>query len=251
MKRVALITGASAGIGYATAKKLARLGYHVLAVARREDRLQSLKAEIEKTEIGKCDYFVCDLRETQELKDLLESEIVKKTSVLVNNAGLARGAGSLESLEDDDIREVLETNLNSLIFLTKYMIPILKEQPQSDIVNLGSIAGRWTYPGGNIYNATKFGVRALSEGLRLDLLGTTVRVSNVEPGMVETEFSQVRFRSAEKAKSVYSGMNPLTPDDIAETIAWILERPRHVSIQELVIYPTDQASPQNIVRRNS
>ncbi|MGE0527317.1 MAG: SDR family NAD(P)-dependent oxidoreductase, partial [Bdellovibrionales bacterium] len=136
------------------------------------------------------------------------------------------------------------------LYLTRKVLPGMIESGRGHIVNLGSVAGRWVYPGGGVYCATKFAVRALSEGLRMDLLGTPIRVTNIEPGMVETEFSQVRFGSKEKAEAVYRGMRPLYPQDIAETILWCLTRPPHVNVQELVLFPTDQAAV-HLVHRES
>jgi 3-hydroxy acid dehydrogenase/malonic semialdehyde reductase len=176
--------------------------------------------------------------------------VLQNVRVLINNAGLALGLNTLQEGNLDDWDRMIDTNLRGLLVMTRLVLPYLQDRRDSHIVNLGSVAGHSVYPKGGIYCATKFAVRALTEALRLDLLGTGIRVTEISPGMVETEFSQVRLGDAKRAKAVYSGMTPLSADDIAETIEWCLNRPRHVNIQEVVIYPTDQASPTNVHRRS-
>lgn len=249
----ALITGATAGIGRATAKMLAGAGLAVIACGRRAERLDELKAELTRDSGGRgaVETLVLDIADRAACERVFREHAVmlEGLDVLVNNAGLAKG---LELMQDADIAhwdEMINTNVKGLLYLTRLALPGMLEQGRGHIVNVGSVAGRWVYPRGAVYCATKFAVRALSEGLRFDLLGTPIRVTNIEPGMVETEFSKVRLESDERARAVYKGMTPLRPEDIAETILWSLSRPAHVNIQELVIYPTDQASVQNVSRK--
>lgn len=247
----AIITGASSGIGAATAAALAKCGYSLLLVARREERLQELKAKLQSQHAGKIEYVSMDVREVERWPELLKqhAEVFENLQLLVNNAGLAKGIEKMQEAQLADWDEMLDTNVRSLLHLTRHALPFLLRQPQAQIVNLGSVAGRWVYPGGGVYCASKFAVRALTEGLRMDLLGTNVRVSNIEPGMVESEFSVVRFGDQNKADQVYAGMNPLTPQDIAEVITWVISRPAHVNIQELVVFPTAQAAVGQVARQ--
>jgi NADP-dependent 3-hydroxy acid dehydrogenase YdfG len=174
--------------------------------------------------------------------------LTQNTDLLVNNAGLARGTDPLHKGNIEDWDQMIDTNVRGLLFVTRQLLPRMVERRAGHIVNIGSVAGRWSYPGGGVYCATKFSVRAISECLRMDLLGTGVRVTNIEPGMVETEFSEVRFQDKEKAKQVYKNMKPLSAQDIAESILWSVQRPAHVNIQEIVIFPTDQASIRDVHR---
>lgn len=247
----ALITGASAGIGQATAYRLLQQGCDVLLVARRKGRLEDLRTRWSEEFPGqKILTWDVDIRNFSEIEDRIEKDLtwLQGLSVLVNNAGLARGADPFQNAEWRDWEDMIETNIKALLFITRKLIPFLQASAPSHIVNLGSIAGRWTYSGGSVYCATKFAVRSISEGLRIDLLGKKIRVTNIEPGMVETEFSEVRFRDKEKAKEVYRGLTPLKAEDIAECIVWSLSQPEHVNIQELVVYPTEQASPNHTYR---
>lgn len=247
----ALITGASSGIGAATARQLAKDGYALLLVARRAEKLAALKKEIllqfPDRQIQVAGLDVAD-REAVEEFCTKNQQVLKSISVLVNNAGLAKGTDKVQTGNVDDWEAMINTNVKGLLYLTRQVLPVLIAQKQGHIVNIGSVAGRWVYPGGAVYCASKFAVRALSEGLRMDLLGTNIRVTNIEPGMVNTEFSLTRFGDQAKADAVYAGMKPLTGEDIAETIGWVLGRPQHVNVQELVIYPTDQASVRDTFR---
>lgn len=239
-----LVTGASSGIGRAVALQLAREGFMVIATARREERLQELQ-KIEP-EIEIC---VCDLtRDLGPLKKILEKEPV---DILINNAGLALGTQSLEDIAEADWKQMFETNVFALIALTQQVLPAMKKKGRGDIVNIGSVAGYQTYPGGSIYNATKFAVRALTEALRKDVLGYGIRVIGIHPGMVETEFSEVRYKGdQEKAAKVYENFRALKSEDIAESVVWSLHLPRHVNIESLLIMPTDQAAVGQLVRHN-
>ncbi|MDZ4082992.1 MAG: SDR family NAD(P)-dependent oxidoreductase [Bdellovibrionales bacterium] len=250
-QNVALITGASAGIGFATALRLANEGYSLILCARRKDRLEKLKSECEA--LNAEDVFAVELDVTDKAavaeffkRPDLQPQF-KSLTVLVNNAGLASGVDPMDKADVDDWDLMLETNVMGLLYMTRGAIDFLK-QNRGHIVNLGSVAGIWTYPGGGVYCATKAAVRSLTEGLRLDLQGTGVRVTNIEPGKVATEFSLVRYQDAERARREYEGYQALTPEDVAECISWSLSRPSHVNIQEMVIYPTAQASVTHLVR---
>lgn len=244
--KCALVTGASAGIGAATARLLAKEKVNLILVARREDRLKELSASLSKEFGVKVQYAAIDMREKDAVKKIPG---LSEVDVLINNAGLAKGADKFQDANIEDLEEMMATNVTALMRITREVLPHMLKNGRGHIVNLGSVAGRWVYPGGAGYCASKFAVRAISEGLRMDLLGTPIRVTNIEPGMVETEFSEVRFNNKDKAKAVYKGMTPLTPEDIAETIVWSMARPAHVNIQELVIFPTDQGAIQHIHRR--
>lgn len=247
----ALITGATAGIGHATAVELAKQGCDLILTGRRADRLKAVAQELREHYKVEVQTLTFDLSKRDESERALGGADLSRLTILVNNAGLALGTEPVGSGQLDDWDRMVDTNIKGLLYVTRLSLPSIVKN-QGHVVNLGSVAGRWTYPGGAVYSATKFAVRALTEGMRLDLLGKPVRVTNIEPGMVETEFSEVRYLGdKEKAARVYQGMNPLTPADIAETIAWCLMRPKHVNIQELVIYPTDQASVGPYVHRRT
>ena len=171
--------------------------------------------------------------------------------ILINNAGLSRGLNKLHEGSYQDWEEMIDTNVKGLLYLTRCVVPGMVERQKGHVVNIGSIAGHQTYPGGNVYCASKAAVRAISEGLKQDLLGTPIRVSSVDPGLVETEFSQVRFHGDdEKAKKVYQGLTPLTPEDIADVVLFCVTRPAHVNLSEILIVPTDQASATMVNRKN-
>lgn len=254
MAKWALITGATSGIGWATAITLATRGYSILATGRRQEKLQELQKEI-KTKNPQVEVQVAafDLCSKTAVQSFLSSHAntLQQVHILVNNAGLARGVDKMQNGSLDDWDEMIDTNIKGLLYMTRGVIPYLEKNNRGHVVNLGSIAGRYVYPGGGVYCATKFAVRALTEGLRMDLAGSSIRVTNIEPGMVETEFSLSRFNgNSEMADKVYEGMTPLKAQDIADTIAWCIDRPSHVNIQELVIYPVDQAHVGQVVRRN-
>jgi len=250
-KKWALITGASSGIGAATAEKLAAAGYNLVLTARRLQRLETLKKNLQ--ERAKVEIILAgfDMRQPKEIQNFLrdQASTLKNLDVLVNNAGLAKGIEKFQEANLEDWDMMLETNVRGLLYMTRGIVPWMIERGGGHIVNMGSVAGRWVYPGGSVYCASKFAVRAISEGLRQDLVGKNIRVSNIEPGMVDTEFSLVRMGSQQKADAVYAGMKPLTAEDIAETISWVLSRPAHINVQELVVYPTAQAHI-GLVHRN-
>lgn len=248
----ALITGASAGIGAATAEALASAGYSLILLARRKNKLESLKTKIcKKNSKVQVEIITADIQSWTEVQKKLEAcNEMKNVSVLVNNAGLARGADSLQAGHVNDWNEMIDTNVKGLLHSTKVVLPFMIRQNRGHIFNLGSVAGRWVYPGGAVYCATKAAVGAITEGLRMDLFGHQIRVTNISPGMVETDFSKVRFKDNDKAAAVYAGMKPLTAENIAETILWVLKQPPHVNVQELVVYPTEQAAVRMISRSN-
>jgi len=245
---LALITGATSGIGLAIAEQLAKSGYDLLLIGRREERLKAISARCSEESKIEAGYVVLDIGDRAAVEKIFgtQNSLLERLAVVVNCAGLARGTEPMQTADLDHWDEMLDTNVKGLLYITRICLPhLIKNRVKvgtGHIVNIGSVAGRWTYPGGGVYCATKFAVRALSEGLRLDLMGTGIRVTNIEPGMVETEFSEVRFGGDKaKAKQVYQGMTALKPNDVAEAILWCLMRPTHVNIQELVIFPTDQA----------
>lgn len=252
MQRWALITGATSGIGWATAEILAQQGYSILALGRREERLAQLKSHLlNRTPAIEVREFIIDICQKDQLQKFFTEQamLLKRVEVLVNNAGLAKGIDKIQDADTADWDTMIDTNVRALFQMTRGMLDFFLSRNSGHIVNLGSVAGRWTYPGGGVYCATKFAVRAFSEGLRMDLLGTKIRVTNIEPGMVHTEFSEVRLGDKTLGDKVYENMHPLQARDIAETIAWCLNRPPHVNIQELVIYPTDQAHVGQVARR--
>lgn len=243
-KGIALITGASSGIGMATARRLANDGYSLVLVARRLEILKSLKANLETNFIGcQVQIFKLDISDRKAVLKWHKSnqKLISRIEVLVNNAGIAKGTDKIQDLKWDDAEVMINVNVTGLLSFALPIVKAMAKKSLGHVVNLGSVAGRWAYGGGAVYCATKFAVRALSEAMRQDLLGRNVRVTNIEPGMVNTEFSTVRLGNKNLADKVYQNMTPLSGDDIAESISWCLNRPKHVNVQEMVIYPTDQA----------
>jgi 3-hydroxy acid dehydrogenase/malonic semialdehyde reductase len=244
--KVALITGASAGIGAACAVRLARDGADLIVTARREERLMSLKNTIEGEHGVSVDVHSLDVRNRDEVDAFVERlrSSGRVPDILVNNAGLARGLAKLQEGDPRDWDEMIDTNVKGLLNVSRAVIPLMLQRDSGHIINIGSTAGHWVYPMGNVYNATKFAVRAITEGMNLDLVGTNLRVSSVDPGATETEFSEVRFHGdSEKAKKVYRGFKPLVGEDIAEVVAFVLNQPEHVSIQNVIVTPTAQRNP--------
>ncbi len=239
----ALITGATSGIGKETSMLLAQEGYSLIITGRRKERLDQIKEELSQLGATQVIPLAFDIRDHKEMKthfEGLKTEL-SELEVLVNNAGGALGVSSIDEGDTDQWDQMIDANIKGLLYVSRYCLPLLKKRKNAHVVNIGSVAGRWVYPGGNVYCATKHAVRAISEAMRMDLIGSGIRVTNIEPGMVETEFSVVRLGDEKKANEVYQGMNPLKARDIAESILWCLKRPNHVNIHEMVIYPTDQA----------
>lgn len=245
-----LITGASSGIGAATARAFARAKRPLILWARRRERLESLKKECLALGAPEVLIAVIDVRDASAITEETRLPHYARVDVLVNNAGLARGLSPFQSDEPSHWDDMIDTNLKGVLNVTHALLPYLLKKNSGHIVNVGSVAGRWYYPKGHVYCATKAAVHALNEGLRLDLVGTNIRVTEISPGMVETEFSNVRLEDDAKAKQVYAGLQPLVAEDVAETILWCCQRPAHVNVQELVLYPTAQASP-TVVHRKS
>jgi len=244
-EKIVFITGASSGIGKACAYRFAKEGANLLLCARRKEKLDSLAAELEKmhgTIIHVFQLDVCDRQQVEIALEALPSEW-KMIDILVNNAGLFRGLLKLHEGLIDDWEEMIDTNIKGLLYVSKKIIPWMIENGRGDIINIGSIAGHEVYPNGNVYCATKHAVDAITRGIRIDLLGTPLRVATVDPGMVETEFSIVRFHGdKEKADKVYKGLQPLRGEDIADAVYYCASRPPHVQIAEIIIFPTAQRS---------
>jgi len=249
--QIVLITGASSGIGAACAKAFAQAGAKLILAARRFDRLQQLAEELKQfdapTHLLQMD--VCDRAQVETGLQSLPKEWAS-IEMLINNAGLSRGLDKLHEASLQDWEEMIDTNIKGLLYVTRLVVPDMVSRGRGHIINIGSIAGHQTYPGGAVYCATKAAVRSLTEGLKLDLLGTPVRVTAVDPGMVETEFSQVRFHGdRDRAGQVYRGMTPLSPNDVAEIVLFCATRPAHVNISDIIVLATDQASATLVHRR--
>jgi len=249
--RIVFITGASSGIGAACARAFARAGSRLLIAARRESRLRALEPELIDAGAPAVQRIRLDVRDASAVSAAIAEleEPWRSIEVLVNNAGLSRGLGALHEGRLDDWNEMIDTNVRGLLHVDRAVIPGMVERGHGSVIHIGSIAGRQVYPGGNVYCATKHAVRALTDSLRIDLVGTGVRVSSIDPGMVETEFSDVRFHGDhERAGAVYRGMTPLTGDDVAEVVVFAASRPAHVDLAEVLVLPTDQASAVHLHR---
>ncbi|MEM9976628.1 MAG: SDR family oxidoreductase [Cyanobacteria bacterium P01_D01_bin.2] len=247
-----LITGASSGIGKSCAQLFAQAGARLILAARRQEKLQTLATALEQQYGTKTFLLPLDVQNYSSVSTAINDLPTdwQTIDVLVNNAGLSRGLDKQYESPVQDWEEMIDTNVKGLLYVTRAVVPSMVRQNRGHVVNIGSIAARQTYPGGSVYCATKAAVKALSEGLKIDLLGTPVRVTNIEPGLVETEFSAVRFRGDEdRAQSVYTGMTPLTPEDIADSILFAITRPAHVNISEIFLMPTDQSSAVHVHRR--
>jgi len=250
--RVVFITGASSGIGAACARAFAGAGARLLLAARRVERLHTAQPDLRRRGAGDVRCLELDVRDAQAVAAAVEElpEAWQAVEVLVNNAGLSRGLGPLHEGDLDDWNEMIDTNVKGLLHVDRRVVPLMVRRGRGTVIHIGSIAGRQVYPGGNVYCATKHAVRALTDGLRIDLLGTGVRVCAIDPGMVETEFSLVRFHGdARRAGAVYEGMQALTGDDIADLALFVATRPRHVQVADMLVLPTDQASATQVHRR--
>ena len=244
------ITGASSGFGEATARKFSSEGHRLILLARRREKLIDLAHQLGGQ--NKCHLISADVRDKEEVENALSGlpEEFRSIDVLVNNAGLALGLGPAEDASLKDWEIMVDTNIKGVIYLTKAVLPGMIRRGRGQIINIGSVAGSWPYPGGNVYGGTKAFVQQFSRNLRSDLSGKNIRVSLVEPGMSETEFSLIRFEGdQEKAKAVYHSMNPLSADDIAETVFWICSMPAHVNVNQIEIMPIAQAwAPFSVYR---
>ena len=244
------ITGASSGFGEATARKFSSGGHRLVLLARRREKLIDLAHQLGGE--NKCHLISADVRDKEEVENALSSlpEEFRSIDVLVNNAGLALGLGSAEDASLKDWEIMVDTNIKGVIYLTKAVLPGMIQRGHGQIINIGSVAGSWPYPGGNVYGSTKAFVQQFSRNLRSDLSGKNIRVSLVEPGMSETEFSLIRFEGdQDKAKAVYHSMSPLSAEDIAETVFWICSMPAHVNVNQIELMPIAQAwAPFSVYR---
>jgi len=244
--KLIVITGATSGIGKACAEALAAMGANLVLAARREERLIALSEELRGQHGITVHARVLDVRDRQGVSAFAASLDSTGLEVhgLVNNAGLARGLSDIQNGDHADWDEMIDTNIKGLLNVTRAILPGMVARDQGHVVNIGSVAGHWVYPMGNVYNATKFAVRALTEALNMDLVGTAIRVSGVDPGMVRTEFSLVRFHGDNaQAEQVYKGLAPLGPEDVADAVCYVMNAPPHVNVLDMVIYPTAQRSP--------
>jgi NADP-dependent 3-hydroxy acid dehydrogenase YdfG len=242
-EKTAVVTGASAGIGAATARALAGAGFLVYLGARRQDRLREVAEPIGATALP------LDVADAESVAAFV-AQLPPRVHLLVNNAGAAFGLDRIEAARDEDWQRMWETNVLGVLRMTRALLPALRASGDGHVVNLGSVAGFETYGGGAGYTGSKHALRALTRTLRLELLGEPVRVTEVSPGLVETEFSMVRFAGdAERAKSVYRGLDPLTSEDIADCVVWAATRPSHVNIDEIVVRPRDQATATLVHRK--
>lgn len=251
MKRIALITGASSGIGEACARKFAEGGYDLILTARRAEKLAELKAELEAegTKVKTLTFDVRDAEAAETAVDSLEPEW-RKIDVLINNAGLALGLDKEYEGDPDDWNTMIDTNIKGLLTMTRLVVPGMVERNEGHVINIGSVAGDAAYAKGNVYCATKAAVKTITDGLRIDLAETAVRVTNLKPGLVETNFSNVRFHGDnQRADNVYKGITPLTGADIADVAFYAASTPKHVQIAEVLILATHQASGSVIYRK--
>jgi 3-hydroxy acid dehydrogenase / malonic semialdehyde reductase len=251
--KIVMISGASAGIGEACMRLFNARGAKIIGIARRKEQLDLLAKRL-KGEAGK-DFFLlaADIRELQPIKKWYESlpQEWQAIDILINNAGLARGMEAFQEVDEGELDEVLDINVRALMKLTRFLLPGMIQRQKGHIINIGSIAGYEAYPGGSVYNTSKFAVRGFTQALRMDLVKTPLRVTAINPGLVETDFSRTRFRGDEqRAKNVYQGLKALSPEDVAEAIAFAASQPPHVSINDIVLMPVNQASAL-LVHRDS
>jgi 3-hydroxy acid dehydrogenase / malonic semialdehyde reductase len=252
--KVTLITGASSGIGAACAASFAQAGARLLLAARRSERLQDMVSDLRSAGAEDVHTVALDVREKKEVQAAVDGlpSSWQAIDILINNAGLSRGLEKLYEGKIDDWEEMIDTNLKGLLYVTRAVVPGMVQRGRGHVVNLGSTAGHMTYPNGAVYCATKAAENRISEGLREDLLGTPVRVTTVDPGMVETEFSKVRFHGDERrAAKVYQGLTPLQPEDVADAILWAVTRPAHVNIAQVLLTSVDQANSLLLNRRTT
>ena len=240
-KGTVVITGASSGFGRAAAKRFASEGYRLVLMARRLERLTDLASMLEKDAL--CHVVELDVRDSKAVSEafLTLPEPFHQPDILINNAGLALGLSGADAVDLHDWETMVDTNIKGLMYCTRACLPIMVEQGRGHVINMGSVAANWPYPGGNVYGGTKAFVQQFTRNLRTDLLGKGVRATVIEPGMCETEFSVVRFSGDEsKAAAVYEGMKPLSADDIADVIVWVALRPAHVNINQIELMPVEQ-----------
>lgn len=248
--KLVLITGATAGIGHSTAKLFAESGCKIAINGRREERLQKIKKNLEDQYDVEVFTGAFDIRDRDDCAEFLES-LLSPVDILVNNAGLAKGVDAVYDASFDDWDTMIDTNIKGLLTMTRLITPSMKQRNAGHVINIGSIAGHEAYPGGSVYCATKHAVKAITEATKKDLHGTDVRVSMVSPGLVETEFSNVRFKGdEERAEKVYKGYKALTADDIAEIVHFTANRPPHVNIMDTIVFPVAQSSATMVHKEN-
>lgn len=246
-----LITGASSGIGAACADIFAAAGSNLVLAARRGDRLDEIAERLCSAHDVNVRAVILDVRSREAVKDFVNAlkDDDVGIDILVNNAGLARGLATVQDGDIEDWETMIDTNIKGLLYLTRNVVPGMVERGSGHVINIGSIAGHETYPNGAVYCATKHAVAAINRGLAIDTLGTGVRVSSVDPGLVETEFSIVRFNGDEqRAAGVYEGLTPLTSKDVADAVLYCASRPPHANVREMILMPTDQAAAVHVNR---
>jgi NADP-dependent 3-hydroxy acid dehydrogenase YdfG len=251
MSKIALITGATSGIGAATAHQLAANGFDLILTGRRNKRLVELEHELVVQYKIKCLLLCFDVTKLHQVQTSLETlpGNWKAVDVLINNAGLAVGLETVDNGEIEDWERMIDTNVKGLLYVTRTVTPWMKERKTGHIINISSLAGKESYPMGGVYCGSKHAVQAITHAMRIELLPFNVKVGSIAPGMVNTEFSNVRFKGDnERAKNVYKGMTPLSPQDIAETILFMITRPAHVNIDDILIMPTAQGSARDVYR---
>lgn len=247
--KIVLVTGASAGIGKAICKRFSIEGARLIMMARRKNRLIEMEKSLNSPAIS----LQVDVQSKQEVEKAISSlpDEWKEIDILINNAGLSRGLEKIYEGNTDGWDEMIDTNIKGLLYVSRAVIPGMVTRKRGHIINIGSIAGHEVYPAGNVYSATKHAVRAISKSMLLDLVDTPIRVSSIDPGLAETEFSEVRFYGdRERAKTVYQGYEPLRAEDIAEAVLWSAMRPAHVQIAEMIILPTAQASAISVHKKS-
>jgi NADP-dependent 3-hydroxy acid dehydrogenase YdfG len=249
--QLALITGATSGIGKACAIELAKMGVNLILVGRRKDKLKEIKKSLLSNYDIKINIFPLDVTNKKDVEKKLSHSIVKQNiDILINNAGLALGIEKIDDGIIDNWETMIDTNIKGLLYVSRVIIPHMRKNNQGHIINIGSIAGSMCYSGGNVYSATKSAVHSLSQSMNIDLVGTNIRVSNIAPGAVQTEFSDVRFEGDKvKSDAVYQGYQPLMASDIANLIVYVLNAPKHINIQHTLIMPTAQRNPY-VLHRN-
>lgn len=250
---IVFVTGASSGIGASCAREFARAGAKLLLAARRFEKLQELAKQLQ-AEFGCATHVmpldVCDRSGVESALSSLPEDW-KAIDVLVNNAGLSRGLDKLQEAEFQDWEEMIDTNIKGLLYVTRLVVPGMLDRNAGHVINIGSTAGHEAYPGGSVYCATKFAVKAITQALKKDLHGSPIRVSSVDPGLVETNFSNIRFRGdTDRATNTYDNMTPLTPDDVAEIVVFCASRPAHVNIADVIVMPTDQSAATMVYRHS-
>ncbi len=251
--KIVFITGATSGIGKACAVDFAREGADLILCARRIEKIEQLSEKIKKDFGVKVYSFQLDVRNKNAVKKSVASfpDEWKKIDILVNNAGLAKGFSKMDNGDTDDWEEMIDTNVKGLLYVSREVLPLMVKRNQGHVINIGSLAGHEVYPNGNVYCATKFAVHAISKGIRFDLLDKKIRVTTIAPGLVETEFSEVRFSGdKERAKKIYEGFQPLSAEDISNLVLFAATRPQHVNINEILVTPTAQASTTMVLRES-